>query len=149
MMAAHSQWILWLCPYRPDSIVESQIGWFRGRALQGGDRVNAKYANLAYRGPQHTDEIDYGSTAECHRFVRSWYSPIAWGTWRGMGNVVRIIGTGEIWRRGTTRYLRSPRDLMLSLRRLLRWTPAVGKDSDEMPSELWTIFPEDTSFRLG
>lgn len=28
-------------------------------------------ANIAYRGPQHTNEIDYGSTAECFYFVHS------------------------------------------------------------------------------
>ena len=71
------------------------MGWFRGRTLQGGDRVNPTCANLAYHGPQHTDEIDYGSTGECRRFIRSWYSPIAWGAWRGMGNVVRIMEQGR------------------------------------------------------
>jgi len=65
-----------------------------------------------------------------------------------MGNVVRKWVQGDLETRYYSISVR-PQGFGVSLRRLLRWTPAVEKDSDKKPSKPWTIFPEDSSFRLG
>jgi hypothetical protein len=59
-------------PLSPDSIFESQIGWFRGRALKGGDWVLAAGREPGLSWTAAHQRIDYGSTAECFRFVQSW-----------------------------------------------------------------------------